>query len=88
MSLESIEVPGSSETRVVIPSNSTLSGFLRNCYLVNQVPILANYIGRQDFDQIISDCSKILSTNYTLKKEIQKGKITNFEKILFAILAV
>ncbi|CAI2365230.1 unnamed protein product [Moneuplotes crassus] len=83
MSFESIDVPNSSHERVVIPSNSTLSGFLRNCYLVNNVPVLVNLIKKKDFDTIIHDCSCILSNYFTIRSNLAKGKIHKSEKLTF-----
>jgi len=57
----------SSEWRVVIPSNSSRSGYFRNWYYVNGSAILNPFIDKEAFDKIVKECSHILSSNYSLK---------------------
>jgi len=52
---------------VVIPSNSSRSGYFRNCYYVNGSAILNPFIDKEAFDKIVKECSHILSSNYSLK---------------------
>ena len=82
MSSQASGVPETNESRVVIPSNSTNSGFYRNKY---RPDLLGRLIVKEKFDEVINKSSKILSQNHSLRINLQKSPVMWYEKAMMLI---
>lgn len=79
------EVPSGNDTTVIIPSNSSKSGFYRNRYSSEK---LNGLLSKEKFDSIINDMSKILSRNHSLRITSERSFISPLEKVTYLLATI